>query len=48
MKDNFDLTKIELEDLELVDLGDAGEETRQGSPVPSYPDSAYNIGQYPG
>jgi hypothetical protein len=48
MKDDFDSAKFDLEDLELVDLGDAAEETRQGSPVPSHPDHAFVMGQYPG
>ena len=35
---------IEIEELELVDLGDAGIETRQISPVGMNPDSAYGVG----
>jgi hypothetical protein len=48
MNDKFDLAELNLEELEVVDLGDAAEETRQLSPYPVYHDSAYNIGEYPG
>ena len=48
MNDNFDLTELKLEELEVVDLGDAAEETRQLSPFPAYHDSVYNMGEWPG
>lgn len=45
MKENVEvLEQVEIEELELVDLGDAAIETRQISPFGSNPDSTYVIG----
>lgn len=45
MKDKGELAAhVEIEEVELVDLGDAAIETRQISPVGMNPDSAYGVG----
>lgn len=45
MKDKGEpVEKVEIEELELVDLGDAAAETRMISPFGTNPDSAYGIG----
>ena len=47
MKEIVDLAKLEGLELEqLVDLGDAAEETRQVSPWPIYADSIYEWGEW--
>lgn len=47
MKEKIDLTELEgLALEELVDLGDAAEETRQISPWPVYLDSVYQWGEW--
>ena len=46
MKNKVDLTKVELEGLDLVDLGDAAEETRQHNPWPLVNDSIYGLGEW--
>ena len=38
MKEKFETIGVEVEEIEVVDLGDALEETRQGSPVAYFPD----------
>jgi hypothetical protein len=49
MKDQGELLEpIAIEELELVDLGDASIETRQISPHGSNPDSQYGVGWWGG
>ena len=44
MKEKIDLLEVE-EGLDLVELGDAVEETRQLNPFPLYTDSIYGYGE---
>lgn len=39
MKEKTQETGVEVQGIELIDLGDATTETRQGSPFPYFPDS---------
>ena len=49
MKDKSELAEqVEIEEVEIVDLGDAAIETRQISPFGHNPDSAYVWGWAPG
>ena len=38
---------MDTDSLELVDLGDATEETKQYAPFPAFPDSTYFVGLLP-
>lgn len=44
MNEKIDLLEVEIEEVKLVDLGDAAVETRQISPIGSNPDSQYVLG----
>lgn len=46
MKKIVDLTALELERMDLVDLGDAAVETLQRNPAPLVTDSAYGLGHW--
>lgn len=46
MNDKVDLLKVELEGLDLVDFGNAAEETRQQSPIPFTYDSLFGMGEW--
>lgn len=45
MKDKIETSEIEVEGLELVDLGDAAEETRQFHPIQMVQDSTLTWGR---
>lgn len=46
MKKELDPRGVQLEEFEIMDLGDAAEETRQFSPIGPVPDSKYGMGEW--
>jgi len=46
MNEQIDVAMVELEGLDIVELGDAAEETKQLAPVPAYLDNIYGYGEW--
>lgn len=46
MNDKIDVAQVEVEELDVVDLGNAAVETRQHMPWPLYQDSQFGWGEW--